>query len=102
LENLVIRIEAASSMVPGEREVNAAAGLKGGGDLLVDRTIALDLGALGSLTAAQFDGALDRFVVQDASADLPKKVTRDALATILSQAPSLRKRKSRAYFGEQS
>ena len=42
LENLVIKIDASTAFVSAERKLNTGPGLKGGGDLSADRTLAVD------------------------------------------------------------
>jgi phage-related tail fiber protein len=101
LENLVIRIDSASSFVPAERQILTGNGLKGDGDLSADRMIEFNLSELDSLTPSAFTN-LDRLVAFDESKDEPVLITAEALATLLSKTSALSLDETADYFGDQS
>lgn len=73
--------------MPGERRVDTASGLTGGGDLAQDRTIALDPGGLdaaGSLAAG------DGLIGHDSSEDKPVRISLSQLEKFTARAGAAR------------
>jgi len=100
LENLAIRIDSPSSFIPAERRVNTEEGIKGGGDLGLDRTISLDIDGLTELPASSVHYG-DTLALHDASANRSRKVTVGELATVMAQSAPVKAlvtRRARDFF----
>ena len=67
LENLIIRIDASNAFVSVERTLTAGKGLKGGGDLSADRTLAVDFATQAeALAGTRDDKVISPLVVAQA------------------------------------
>lgn len=55
IDNLILRTEASSTLVPEERKIKAGVGLKGGGDLSADRALSVDFASSAEVLAGIVD-----------------------------------------------
>jgi hypothetical protein len=66
-QTAVVNIVPSNALVPGQRRVNAGLGLAGGGDLMADVTLDLDIGELPAMASSDVDHATDALAVLDAN-----------------------------------